>query len=165
MDRFKLWEKVKEGSIVKKILVVMMAVLFTAGLVQAQVRGTASEVKEMVKKALAYVKEVGREKALAEFNNPKAKFISKDLYVWATGMDGVNLSHPFIPAIIGKNMYELKDADGKFFVKERIEIANSKGKGTIDYRWTHPQTKKVEKKQAYFELVDNMLVNCGYYHE
>ena len=149
----------------KKILVLMMAVLFAAGLVQAQERGTAAEAKDMVKKAVAYVKEVGREKALAEFNNPKGKFIHKDLYVWATGLDGVNLSHPFTPGLIGKNMYELKDADGKYFVKDRIEIAKKNGKGTIDYRWTHPQTKKVEKKQAYFELVDNMLVNCGYYHE
>ncbi len=149
----------------KNFWVAMFVVLFAAGLVQAQERGTAAEAREMVKKAVAYVKEVGREKALAEFNNPKGRFVHKDLYVWATGMDGVNLSHPFTPALIGKNMYELKDADGKYFVKERIEIAKSKGKGTIDYRWTHPQTKKVEKKQAYFELVDNMLVNCGYYHD
>src|SRR5512145_424786 len=104
----------------KKVLALVMAVLFVAsvGVATAQDKGTAAEAQAMVKKAVAYMKEVGKEKALAEFNNPKGMFISKDLYVWATGMDGTNLSHPYTPALIGKNMYNLKDADGKLFVQE-----------------------------------------------
>ncbi len=152
---------------VKKLFVLVVAVLIMSGYGAAgdQDKGTAEEAKALVKKAVAYMKEVGKEKAIAEFNNPKGKFIEKDLYVWATGMDGTNLSHPFTPALIGKNMMELKDADGKMFVKERIEIAKTKGSGTIEYRWTNPQSKKVEKKEAYFEVVPGMdlILNSGYY--
>jgi len=146
-------------------VVVAMMIMAGSGMAVAQEKGTADEAKALVKKAVAYMKEVGKEKALAEFNDPKGKFVEKDLYVWATGLDGTNLSHPFTPALIGKNMMELKDADGKPFVKERIEIVKSKGSGTIQYRWTNPQTKKVEKKEAYFEAVPgtDLFINCGYY--
>jgi len=151
----------------KKVLVFAMAILFLAsvGAAMAEEKGTPAEAKAMVKKAVAFMKEVGKDKALAEFNNPKGKFIYKDLYVWATAMDGTNLSHPYTPALIGKNMMNLKDADGKLFVKERIEMAKTKGSGSIEYRWTNQQTKKVEKKEAYFEVVPgmNLFVNCGYY--
>ena len=151
----------------KKVFVfaVAMMILAGCGVAMAEEKGTAAEAKAMVKKAVAYVKEVGKDKATAEFNNPKGKFIEKDLYVWATGLDGTNLSHPFTPALIGKNMMNLKDADGKLFVKERIDIVKAKGNGTIQYRWTNPQTKKVEKKEAYFEAVPgtDLFVNCGYY--
>ena len=147
------------------VFAVALMVLAVSGVAVAEEKGTAVEAKAMVKKAVAFMKEVGKDKALAEFNNPKGKFILKDLYVWATAMDGTNLSHPFTPALIGKNMMNLKDADGKLFVKDRIDIAKAKGSGTIEYRWTNPQTKKVEKKEAYFEVVPgaDLLINCGYY--
>ena len=151
----------------KKVLGLVMAVLFMAGIgvAMAEDKGTADEAHAMVKKAVAYMKEVGKEKALAEFNNPKGKFVYKDLYVWATGMDGTNLSHPYTPALIGKNMYNLKDADGKFFVQERINILKTKPSGTIEYRWTNQNSKKVEQKVAYFETVPgmNLFLNCAYY--
>lgn len=149
----------------KKVLGLSIAILFLASVsaAMAQDKGTASEAKAMVKKAVAYMKEVGKEKAIAEFSNPKGKFIYKDLYVFVIDMDGVELAHPFTPALIGKNLMNMKDADGKAYVKERTSIAKEKGSGTIDYRWSNPHTKKVEKKQAYFEVVDNMIINCGYY--
>jgi signal transduction histidine kinase len=151
----------------KKVLAFTVVIMFLAsvGVAMAEEKGTAAEAQTLVKKAVAYMKEVGKEKAIAEFNNPKGQFIYKDLYVWATAMDGTNLSHPYTPALIGKNMMNLKDADGKLFVQERIAIVKAKGKGSIEYRWVNQQTKKVEKKEAYFESVPGMalFVNCGYY--
>jgi signal transduction histidine kinase len=151
----------------KRVLALVVTILFAVGVgvAAAQEKGTADEAKAMVKKAVAYMKEVGKDKALAEFNNPKGKFVSKDLYVWATGMDGTNLSHPYTPALIGKNMYNLKDADGKLFVQERIAQVKAKGSGTIEYRWTNQNTKKIEQKVAYFEGVPgmNLFLNCAYY--
>ena len=58
-----------------------------------------------------------------------------------------------------------KLADGKFFVQERIAQVKAKGSGTIEYRWTNQNTKKVELKVAYFEAVPgmNLFLNCAYY--
>jgi len=62
-------------------------------------------------------------------------------------------------------MYNLKDADGKLFVQERINILKTKSSGTIEYRWTNQNTKKIEQKVAYFEAVPgmNLFLNCAFY--
>jgi signal transduction histidine kinase len=65
--------------------------------------------------------------------------------------------------MVGKDLAELKDADGKYFVKERIEIAKTKGKGWQDYMFTNPTTKKLEHKTAYIEKVDDFIFGCGAY--
>ena len=151
----------------KKLAIFVMAVIMIAVInvaFAAEERGTADEAKALVKKAVAYVKEVGKEKASAEFNNPKGKFVYKDLYIYAGDGLGVVLAHPITPAMVGKNMGELKDADGKYFIRELIEKDTKYRTGTIDYRWSHPKTKKVERKQTYFEVVEKgYVVYCGYY--
>jgi cytochrome c len=152
---------------IKKALVFAMGIMFLVGVSVAVAgeKGTAAEAQALVKKAVAYMKEVGKEKAFAEFNNLKGKFIYKDLYIYTTSMNGTNLSHPYTPALTGKDMYNLKDADGKLFVQAMVEIAKTKGKGSVEYRWTNQQTKKVEVKESYVEVVPGMdlFVTCGYY--
>jgi cytochrome c len=141
---------------------VLMFVL-TAGFASAEDRGTAEEAKALVKKAVAYAKEVGKEKALAEINNPKGKFVYKDLYVFA-GSPSIRicLAHPMTPPLVGKQMSGLKDADGNRFLLQMVE---KRGSGVVDYRWTHPQTKKIEPKSSYYETIDSMdmFLSCGYY--
>ncbi len=145
------------------VLWAVLALALTPVFAAAQERGTAEEAKALVQKAAAYVKEVGKEKGLAEINNPKGKFVYKDLYVFAGDFDGLCLAHPATPALVGKNTLNIKDADGKPFIKDRNEIAKKAGKGTIEYRWPHPKTKKVEHKAAYFEKVGDIVLTCGYY--
>ncbi len=145
------------------LVVVFMMLMVSVSFVQAQDKGTPDEAKALVKKAVAFTKEVGKDKALVEFNNPKGKFVYKDLYVFVTDISGVSLAHPMTPALVGKNLTDLKDADGKYFVRERAEIVKAKGSGTVDYRWSNPKTKKVEKKQTYFESADGIIFSCGYY--
>ena len=75
----------------KTLAGIAIALMLTTGtgLAIAKEKGTAAEAKALVKKAVAYVKEVGKEKALVEFNNPKGKFVHKDLYVFVTDISGV----------------------------------------------------------------------------
>jgi cytochrome c len=151
----------------RKLFVSLLAVLFiaVACAALAQDRGKPEEAKALVKKAVAFLKSEGKEKGLVQIKNPQGPFIYKDLYVYASSMDGTNLGHPYTPAMLGKNYMNLKDADGKLFVKEMVETAKAKGSGTLIYRWTNPQTKKVEKKHSYFEIVPGMdvILTCGYY--
>ncbi|MDD5170796.1 MAG: cache domain-containing protein [Syntrophales bacterium] len=143
-------------------IVVMMIMMCVTAHAQEK-KGSTDEAKAMVKKAVAYVKEVGREKALAEFSNPKGKFVYKDLYISVIGMDGTLLAQPHLSAAVGKNISNMRDADGKAWIKDRIEMLKAKTSGVQDYRFSNPKTKKVEKKQSYFEIVDNMIISCGYY--
>jgi len=117
----------------------------------------------LVKKGVTHVKEVGKEKALADFNDKNGKFVNGELYVFAYSLDGTIIAHPMNAKLIGRNMYEVTDADGKFFTKDFIAAVKGPGKGWIDYRWTNPVSKKIEAKSSYVEKAGDILVGCGIY--
>jgi signal transduction histidine kinase len=125
--------------------------------------GTPAEAEAMVKKAIAFYKANGQEKAFAEISNPTGQFVKDDLYVFVYDMKGKCVAHGFNQKMVGKDLIDLKDADGKFFVKERVEIAKTKGKGWQDYMFTNPTNKKLEHKTAYVEKVDDFIFGCGAY--
>lgn len=149
-----------------RIFVSIVAALFfvtATGSVFASQRGTKSEAKALVEKAQAYIKENGKEKALAELNNPKGKFIDRDLYVFAYDFKGTNLAFATNKRLVGKNLLIIQDPDGKFVIKDLIETAR-KGGGWYDYKWSNHQTKKVENKTTYVVKIDDgMFIGCGAY--
>jgi len=128
-------------------------------------KGTAAEATAMVEKAIAYIKKNGREKAFAEFNNAQGQFTDRDLYVVVYDMKGKVLSHGANPKMIGKDVIDLRDVDGKYFVKERVEMM-SKGpnaKGWQDYKFMNPVSRQIEPKSMYLQRMDDMIVGCGIY--
>lgn len=148
----------------KKVWTVFMLVLFAIAVLFAQSkRGTPDEAKAMVKKAVEYLKANGKEKAFAAFSDLHGKFVDGDLYIFVYDLQGKCLAHGGNPKMIGKDLSDLKDADGKAFVKERIQIAKTKGSGWQNYKWTNPVTKEIESKTAYIEKVDDVIIGCGAY--
>ena len=75
----------------------------------------------------------------------------------------VVLAHGANPKLIGKDILELKDADGKPFMKEIVTKAASAGSGWVDYKWVHPVNKEIQAKSAYFEKMDDMIISTGFY--
>lgn len=150
----------------KKIITVVCLAIFMVAVSHvafAAEFGTPAEAETMVKKAVAEIKANGKDKAFAEFNNQKGKFTDRDLYITVYDMTGKCLSHGANPKMIGKDLIDLRDPDGKFFVKERIEIAKAKGSGWQDYKFNNPVTKKIEPKTMYFEKAGDIIVACGAY--
>ncbi len=151
----------------KKPIATMVGILclvFIAGNVTLAAQfGTAPEAEALVKKAVQLIKTEGREKTFMEINNPKGKFVDRDLYIFVYDINGKCVAHGFNSKMIGKDLIEMKDMDGKYFVKERVEIAKTKGKGWQDYKFTDPVTKKIEPKSAYVEKIDDLIVGCGIY--
>jgi methyl-accepting chemotaxis protein len=126
-------------------------------------KGTSGEAEALVKKAIAYIKKNGEQKAFAEINNKGGMFTNRDLYVFVYDMNGRGVAHGANAGNIGKDLINQKDPDGKLFVQERIEIARSKGSGWQDYKMINPNTKEVEDKMAYIEKCDNLIVGAGAY--
>ena len=127
-------------------------------------RSTPEQAKAMVKRAIEYFKEHGKEKAFAEFNDPKGQFVKGDLYLFAFNLngDGVQLVHGNNPKMLGKNVLDMRDSDGKFMIRAFIEVANSKqGSGWVDYKWPNPITKVSEVKLSYVERVGDIFIGCG----
>lgn len=150
----------------KKLLVSIAFGLATFGFMQASIaaeKGSKEEAVALVQKAVAYIKANGKEKAYAEFTNG-TQFKDRDLYIFVVQFDGMAMAHGVNPKLVGKNMSDLKDSDGKFFIKEFIEVAKTKGKGWVDYKWPNPVTKALDDKTSYVERVDdNSFVACGVY--
>ena len=63
-------------------------------------------------------------------------------------MNGTTLMHPANPELETKSILDLKDENGKAFVREFIETAK-KGSGWVDYMWSKPGEKKPAKKLSY----------------
>jgi signal transduction histidine kinase len=129
----------------------------------AHAQATAAEATAMVKKGVAFFKANGKDKALAEISNKKGQFIDRDLYLVVYGLDGVVRAHGANEKMVGKNLLDLKDIDGKEFVRERVELAKSKGTFWQDYKFTNPTTKKIEPKSMYCEKLDDAAVCGGIY--
>lgn len=124
--------------------------------------GTAEEAVAMVHKVIAYIKANGKEKAIEEVNSQK-QFIDRDLYVSIGDAHGLSFAHGGSPRLAGKNLGELKDVDGKPFVKEGGEILKTKPSGWVDYKWPNPVTKQIEQKSMYFEKYGDLVISCGIY--
>jgi len=144
------------------------AILIIIGLCSCAVLAPAAErdeAKTLVKRAAAYVKYQGKQKALAEISTPKGMFDKGELYVFAYDLHGVMVAHPKNPALIGQNLYNAPDSEGKLFRKEIVEKAKSQGSGWVDYVYLNPETKREEHKTTYFQKVDDVIVCCGVYKD
>ena len=147
----------------KVIIVAVLSLCLFVSFAYAADKATKAEAKALHQKAVALIKAEG-EKAYPQLQDPKGKFVVKDLYIYiATHDKAIVMVHPFMPAMVGKSWLGLKDADGFEFVKALVEGGATKGSGTVDYKWTNPTTKKIDSKSVFFEKVGNVLVMCGFY--
>jgi cytochrome c len=124
---------------------------------------TKEEATAMVKKGVGFLKAQGKEKGHAEISNKAGAFTDRDLYLVVYGLDGTVRAHGANEKMIGKNLIDLKDIDGKPFVKERVELAQAKGTFWQDYKFTNPVTRKIEPKSMYCERLDDAVVCGGIY--
>jgi cytochrome c len=129
----------------------------------ADAGASPAEATAMVKKGVAFIKKEGKEKGYAEISSKTSQFKDRDLYLVVYGLDGVVRAHGANEKMIGKNLIDLKDVDGKAFVKERVELATAKGTFWQDYKFTNPTNKKIEPKSAYCEKLDDTAVCGGIY--
>lgn len=137
--------------------------LLTGALTHAADTGTADEATAMVKKAIAYIKANGKDKAFAEINDRKGQFTDRDLYIVVFDLNGKNLAHGANAKLIGKDLIDIKDVDGKPYMRERLELIKTKGKGWQDYKFSNPVTKAIEPKSMYVEKYEDIIVGCGIY--
>jgi cytochrome c len=148
----------------KRMLVIVLALCFVLGLVFASgAMASQKEAKALVEKAAAYVKANGKDAAIKEFSKAKSQFDKGDLYVVAYDMSATIVAHPKNPKLIGKNLMDVPDTDGKLFRKEIVETAKTKGSGWVDYKYLNPETKKVEAKTTYILKVGDLVLCCGAY--
>ena len=145
------------------VMMAIVAVTLSGGAVAAEGGATAKEAEAMVKKGIAYIKANGNDKGYADISTKGGQFSDRDLYLVVYGLDGKVLAHGANQKMVGKDLIGLKDIDGKEFVRERVEMAKAKNTFWQDYKFTNPESKKVEPKSMYCERLDVTVVCGGIY--
>jgi cytochrome c len=150
----------------RKFMTIAIAILALAGAgftAVAAGNGTADEAKAMVDRAAKMLTADGKDKAFQVFDDQAGPFVDRDLYVFVIDQSGTTVAHAVNKALIGKSLLNLKDADGKAFIQEILDVANKNGEGWVDYKWPNPTTKKVEGKSSYVKKVGDLVIGVGIY--
>lgn len=126
-------------------------------------KGTKDEAVALVRKAIAFYKANGKDKTFAEVSNKSGQFVDRDMYVYILDTDAKMMAHGANEKLIGKDLTNLKDADGKLFAQELVGLAKAKKTGWVDYKWPNPVTKQIESKTTYLEPHDGYGFAVGVY--
>ncbi len=128
--------------------------------------GTKDEAVAMVKRVQAEFKKDGGDVTFKAISDKTTKeFHDRDLYPFVYEMSGLCVAHGARTALIGKNLIDLKDQDGKFLIREMVTLAKGPGSGWIDYKWPNPLTNKIEDKSSYVEKMGDYFVGVGVYKQ
>jgi cytochrome c len=150
----------------KKFVVSLFALFLLVASVNANA-GQEQDAKELVEKAVQIFSEKGKDYAL-KVVGASAGPLRKDggLYVFSIAFDGTGLAHPVNPKLVGP-IWDLKDTNGKYMVRDFVQVAKEQGSGWSDYWWNKPGETKLLLKKTYVMRVpgEDILVGCGYYQE
>jgi signal transduction histidine kinase len=126
--------------------------------------GTKEEAVAMVKRVQEKFKKDGVDATFKAVSDQSTKeFHDRDLYPFIYELNGLNVAHGARPALIGKNLLDLKDQDGIYLIREMVKISHGPGSGWVDYKWPNPLTNKIEDKTSYIEKMGNYFVGVGVY--
>ncbi|MBA5688767.1 cache domain-containing protein [Rugamonas apoptosis] len=143
----------------------MNKLLYVALLLCCQLALAAPGEKDAValaERGAQFVKQHGKADMIAKINNKDPEFNQGALYLAMRDLDGITVAHP-TKALIGKNLLDVPDADGKPFRQELLALAKGKGHGWVDYKFRNPETGKVEAKSTYVLRVGDVALEAGIY--
>lgn len=128
----------------------------------ADSRGGEADAQEMIKRAVALMRREGAAKAYKAFNEPEGKdFKDKDLFVFVYDFQRNVLANGGNARIVGKNLLDVKDAEGIPFVRGMLDMVKSRTKGWYGpYKFSNPQTQEYEKKKTYSEQAVGETMAC-----
>jgi len=131
----------------------------------------AQKAKTMVKEGIKYWKSHSADESIAAYNNTSGKFRDGEYYLFVFDIKKPESAICIArgdgnKALIGKDLWTNKDSDGQLYYQAFVKAAKSKeGYGWVDYKRTNPESKKIEPKSSYIELIPgtSIFVGCGFY--
>lgn len=125
---------------------------------------TEKDAIAMVERGVALVKAKGKDEMMKKINAKDAEYVQGELYIDMRDLKtGIVLAHPYNPSIVGKDLTDVPDANGKKYRREIIELAAAKGKGWVDYQYKNPTSGKIEPKTTFIQRVDDVVLEAGIY--
>jgi hypothetical protein len=109
----------------------------------------------LVESAASLIAEQGA-KAFPEFAVPRSKWFNEAHYLFIYDVNGVCLFHPVDPELVGKDLMDLKDMNGKPLIREITEIGRRPGataSGWVFYLWEERAELAPTWKASYIRKV------------
>ncbi len=168
----------KISAIVVGILVMLIA--FVLGVVMPRFADTIHEervqaCRQIVDAATSLVKEYDARIQKGEFSLEEGQKralerlsairYNQNDYVFVNNAVNVTLMHPINTALVGKDMSEVKDANGTYFFKEMAAKAKSAGSGVVAYQWPRPGSTIPADKITFVRLYEpwGWIIGTGVY--
>ncbi|KAA6187376.1 hypothetical protein F2Q65_02305 [Thiohalocapsa marina] len=120
-----------------------------------------------VRAAASLLEKQGRA-AFERLRDKRDRFFFHDTYVFVTSDSGIELVNPAFPAIEGRNLWDARDMDGTYIVRNYITLAREQGSGWVHYLWPRPgMPERPARKTTYVQQVmvdgEPMIVGAGMY--
>ena len=141
----------------------LFSFMLLATVASAADRGTQTEAKALLRKAVAHYKSVGREQALLDFNKKKSPFVDRDLYVMCLGPDDTFIADGGFPQVVGARADTLVEIDGKGWAAVVRHDTAATGKAQEEYLWVNPVTHAMELKTMFFATLGKDICGVGAY--
>ena len=109
-------------------------------------------VVDVVDEAADLIKKKGKQ-AFAQIRDPLGDFNYLTTYVFVIDSKGMDLVNPVFPGFEGQNVLDLKDTEGKYFIKDMIRALESTDTVWIEYMWPKPRHAVPTKKSTYVRKV------------
>ena len=126
---------------------------------------TEKDAIAMTERGAALIKAKGKEALMKAIDDKHPDFSqgNGELYIDIRDLKtGIVLAHPN-KSIVGKDLLDVPDANGKVYRREIIETAAKHGKGWVSYMYKNPVTKALEPKITYVMRVDDLVLETGIY--
>ena len=91
--------------------------------------------------------------------------VYKDLYIAIYDMNGVVLAHGTNRHFDGAEAINIKDPDGKPYVRDMIASVSNKDSGWVSYKFAHPVTADIREKSVFVARFEDAILTCGCYVE
>lgn len=88
-------------------------------------------------------------------------FDNLDGYYFIYDMNGVNLMHPSLPSLEGKNLINMKDANGKKLIKEGVENLQKFSAIENEWLWVRKKGEKAQRKFGYMRVFRELDIFVG----
>ena len=113
----------------------------------------AEAVEALVTRAAALIEKEGKTAAFTEFRKKDGEWLHGETYLYAYDAKGNVLLNAAFPQREGTNIAGQKDAKGKPFQDEILEVAATHGSGWVSYMFPKPGQTEPSEKWAYVKKV------------
>lgn len=97
--------------------------------------------------------------------NPVRFFNDESGYFFVESYNAWMVAHATKPELVGTYRYDVKDINGKYYVRDMVEAIKYKGYGFVDYYFEHPETGLNTKKLSFVKSIPaaEFFIGTGYY--